>query len=80
MKSIKTVGELKVFIKDLPDDMLLVSYENNTEEIGYRNMLSCEVKNMKGKTEYAYDVFDGIDYPYEVLVGDENGIPCLIIS
>ncbi|MBE5937129.1 MAG: hypothetical protein E7265_03765 [Lachnospiraceae bacterium] len=76
----KTVGELKEFIKDLPDDMLLANYESNMEISDYRNRLSCDVVNMKTKTKYSWDRFDGTDYSYEVLERAEDGVPCLIIS
>ena len=76
----ETVGELKDFIKDLPNDMLLVKYESNMETSGYRNRLSCDIVNMKKETEDAYDAFDGTHYTYEVLVKAEDGIACLRIS
>ena len=76
----KTVGELKEFIKDLPDDMLLANYESNMEINGYRNRLSCDVVNMKTETKHSWDRFDGTDYSYEVLERAEDGVPCLIIS
>ena len=76
----KTVGELKKFIKELPDDMLLANYESNMETRGYRNRLLCEVVNMKRETKGTYDAFDGTYYTYEVLVSAEDGTPCLRIS
>lgn len=76
----KTVGELKEFIKNLPDDMLLVNYESDMETRGYRNNLFCDVVNMKKETRNSCDVFDGIDYSYEVFVKAKDGTPCLRIS
>ena len=75
----KTVGELKEFIKDLPDDMLLVNYENDMETRGYRNRVSCRVDNMEKETKTTWDRFDGTSYNYEVFVESKNGIPCLKI-
>lgn len=76
----KTVGELKEFIKDLPDNMLLANYESNIERGGYRNRLYCDVINMKQETKYTYDRFDGTEYKYEVLERSEDGVPCLRFS
>ena len=76
----KTVGELKEFIKDLPDDMLLVNYESNLETSGYMNRLSCDVVNMKKETKYSWDRFDETEYSYEVFDITKDGIPCLRFS
>lgn len=77
---LKTVGELKEFIKDLPDDMLLANYESNMETSGYKNKLFCDVVNMKKETKHSWDRFDGTDYSYEVLERAEDGVPCLRFS
>ena len=74
---LKTVGDLKEFIKDLPDDMLLANYESNMETSGYRNRLFCTIANMKEEIKYAWDRFDGTDYSYKVLESAEDGTPCL---
>lgn len=76
----KTVGELKEFIKNLPDDMLLVSYQSNMEMSGYRNWLFCDVAKMNKEERQTWDRFDGTDYSYEVFVKVEDGIPCLRIN
>ena len=39
----KTVGELKEFIKNLPDDMPLVNYQSSMERSGYQNNVFCSV-------------------------------------
>ena len=75
----KTVGELKEFIKDLPDDMLLTSYRSNMEKSGYENDLYCHVDTMKKETRETWDRFDGTYYTYEVMVKSEDGVPCLNI-
>ena len=42
-----TVGELKEFIKNLPDEMLIVNYHSDMETYGYTNNIICTVSNMK---------------------------------
>ncbi len=76
----KTVGELKEFIKNLPDDMPLVNYQSNMETSGYRNRVICDVANMKKEERPTWDRFDGTYYSYEVFVKTEDGSPCLIIN
>lgn len=76
----KTVGELKSFLKDVPDDVLLVKYRSDMETSGYRNDFYCSVTNMSKHKKDAYDRFDGTDYSYEVYEPDENGEPCLRIG
>ncbi len=76
----RTVGELKEFIKDLPDDMLLANYESDMETSGYRNRLFCEVAKMCKETKHGYDSFDGTSYTYEVLETAEDGEDYLRIS
>lgn len=75
----KTVGELKEFIKDLPNDMLLVNYQSDMEKSGYQNKLFCDVINMKTERKKTWDRFDGTPYSYEVMVETEDGTPCLRI-
>ena len=75
----KTVGELKEFIKDLPDDMLLTMYRSNMETSGYRNNVFCQIDNMGEETRETWDRFDGTPYKYEVMVESKEGIPCLKI-
>ena len=47
MKNIKTVRELKEFIKNLPDDTLLVNYQCDLEKCGYFNTASFDIVKMK---------------------------------
>lgn len=78
----KTVGELKEMIKDLPDDMKLVMYKSNMETSGYQNSVYTSVEDMVSKKKHTYDRFDGISYDYEVYIGNknnENGEKCLKI-
>lgn len=76
----KTVGELKALIKDLPDDTPIVTYKSDMEKSGYQKNVSCSVANMKAETREAYDAFDGIRYKYEAMVESADGVPCLRIN
>ena len=73
----KTVGELKEFIKDLPDDLLLVTFKSDMETSGYRNDIDCMFANMEVETRHAFDSFDGTYFSYEVMVDSKGGKPCL---
>jgi hypothetical protein len=73
----KTVGELKEFIKDLPDNMMLLNFQSDMEKNGYVNRLFCSVAYMKKETRQSWDRFDGTPYSYEVFIKSEYGIPCL---
>lgn len=68
----KTVRDLKDFINNLPDDMPLVIYR---EDSGYRNELHPHISNMRKERNYE---LNGISYSYEVMVASKNGIPCLV--
>ena len=76
----KTVGELKEFIKDLPDDMLLVKYRSDMETSGYQNSFYCDVATMKKEVKNTWDRFDGTNYSYEVFETSKDGSSCLRIS
>ena len=76
----RTVGELKEFIKNLPDDMPLVTHQSAMEKIGYQNNVFCNVVNMKKETRETWDRFDKIAYTYETMVRSADGIPCLEID
>lgn len=75
----KTIGELKEFIKDLPNDMPLVSYHSDMEKSGYFNSIGVSVENMSTERCETWDRFDGGNYSYEIYKSDENGTPCLKI-
>ena len=79
-KTIKTIGDLKEFIKNLPDDTLVVKYQRDMEKSGYQNNLFCNVATMKKETKSTFDRFDYIPYSYEVFVESEDGISCLEIN
>lgn len=74
-----TVGELKEFIKNLPDEMLIVNYHSDMETYGYTNNIICTVSNMKKERRESWDRFDNTDFSYEVYVKSEDGIPCLTL-
>lgn len=83
MKNIKTVRELKEFIKDLPDDTLLVNYQCDLEKCGYFNTASFDIVKMKKETKQTWDRFDGCDYTYEVFAranDSEDGVICLKVD
>lgn len=69
----KTVGELKAFLRDIPDDTPIVQYESNMERSGYFNRCFVDVAKMSLATKGAVDSFDGIHYTYEVYEKDDNG-------
>ena len=69
-----TVGELKEKLKDVPDDLLIVSFEQDMETCGIRPAYpSCRVMKCKKKTKHSYDRFDGTDYSYTVYEEDARG-------
>ena len=74
---LRTVGELKEYIKNLPDDMLLVKEEITMEISGFRNKLFLDVTKMKEEVKQGYDAFDGEPFEYKVFVPAEEGTECL---
>lgn len=79
-KRIKTVGDLKEFIKNLPDDTLVVNYRRDIERRGYQNNVSCNITNMKKETRATWDEFADMPYKYEVFVESKEGVSCLLIN
>ena len=75
-----TVGELKQFIKDLPDDMPLVSYKSNMERSGYMQSVHVDVVPMKMEVDTATDAFDDITYRYEKFIRHPEGEKVLTIT
>ncbi len=69
----KTVGELKAFLKDIPDDTPIVQYESNMERSGYFNRCFVGIAKMSETTRQAVDAFDGIHYSYNVYEKDSDG-------
>ena len=77
---IKTVGELKEIIRDLPDDMLVINYVSDMEGSGYENKNYCRIRKMEKQTEQRYDAFDYTSYTKEVYKETDEGADCLVIS
>ena len=75
-----TVGELKEFIKNLPDDMPLVAYKSNMERSGYLPRVQVSVVPMKKEISTATDAFDYTTYQYEHYVRDPEGTQVLNIT
>lgn len=77
----KTVGELKDFIKDLPDDMLLIARSNNFE---LKNSLVAgihvDLEKFNAKKEQFVDGFDYTVYYEDIYIRDKNGNMCLKID
>ncbi len=77
----KTVGELKEFIKNLDDNMPLVSVSNNFELKG--SLVSgarARVERFNIKNQQFVDAFDHTVYYEEVYVSNKNGTECLQIG
>lgn len=69
-----TVGELKEKLKDVSDNLLIVSFKRDMETFGIQPAyLSCKVMKCKKETEETYDRFDGTDYSYTVYKEDADG-------
>lgn len=79
---VRTVGELKEYIKDLSDDMTIVKYHSDMEKSGYLPMLGiCTCKMVSERVE-TYDAFDGEPYTYEAFssTDDDSGVLCLMLD
>lgn len=69
-----TVGELRERLKNVDDNMLIVSYREDMEERGileahpYAGVI--KVKEVEKST---WDRFDGIDYTYTAYERDKHG-------
>ena len=76
----KTVKELKEFLKDLPDDMLILKKSDNFELRGAIDAgIYVKVGKYKATMETFVDGFDYESYQHEVYQMDDNGIECLQI-
>ena len=77
----KTVGELKEYLKNFPDDMLIVKYDKDMERSGYFNDVFFGTDNMEKVTRKTWDRFDHTEYTYETYFesSKENSIRCLVI-
>ena len=69
-----TVGELKAKLKDVPDDLLVVSLEHDMERSGImKSYPACKILKCKEVERKTWDRFDGDDYTYKVFVEDKDG-------
>ena len=79
--TIRTIGELREFIKEMSDDTPIICYKSDMETSGYRKGAYINKSNYIEKTKEGYDSFDRIDYTYKVFVEDkENGIEAVSIG
>lgn len=76
----KTIGELKKFIENIPDDTKLVIKSDNSELRGsYVNSVYVSEKKMKPNVKSFNDFFDHTSYTKEVFEADDNGENVVII-
>lgn len=69
-----TVGELKNILKDIPDDLEIVTFESDMEKCGImKAYISPRVETYRKEIKTTWDRFDGGSYIYEVFEKDENG-------
>ena len=82
MMLIRTVGELKNFIKDLPNDTPVLAYKSDMEQQGYQPKMGVRLENMVSEERETYDAFDYTSYTYEVFspTHDDTGTLCLLIG
>lgn len=73
----KTVGELKKFLENMPDDAPLVIYKSDIERSGYVQEVYPALKLMSVEKAEAVDGFDYTVYEYERYVPNKNGTPTL---
>lgn len=75
-----TVKELKEMIKDLPDDMKIVQYQEGMERQGYLEGACIKVEKRTPVEVETYDRFDYTEYSYRRYEFDANGIEMLSIN
>lgn len=76
-----TVGDLKKFIEELPDDMLIASVSSNFELKGnYENNVYMRIRKMKEEVIDCYDSFDYIHYKTKVVKPKPDGDDMLVIG
>jgi hypothetical protein len=73
MHFIKNVGELKEYLKTLPDDLPIVKYRSNMEKSGYFEGVHAVTATMSKETHDTYDAFDYTPYTYESYALDQHG-------
>ena len=82
MPRTKTVGELKEYIKNLPDDTPIISYQSDMEKSGYQSISCASTQKMVTEKRETYDAFDYTPYSYTVFSPskDDTGTLCLVID
>lgn len=82
MPRARTVGELKEYIKNLPDDTPIVSYQSDMEKSGYQSISCASTQKMVTEKRETYDAFDYTPYSYTVFSpsDDDTGTLCLVIG
>ena len=75
-----TVKELKEMIKDLPDDMKIVQYQEGMERRGYLEGAFIKVEKRTPVEVETYDRFDYTEYSYQRYEFDVDGIEMLSIN
>lgn len=82
MSRARTVGELKEYIKNLPDDTLIISYQSDMEKSGYQRVSCVYTRKMVSEERETYDAFDYTPYSYTVFSPseDDDGSLCLVIG
>ena len=82
MSRARTVGELKEYIKNLPDDTLIISYQSDMEKSGYQSISCASTQKMVTEKRETYDAFDYTPYSYTVFSPskDDTGTLCLVIG
>ena len=76
----KTVKELRDYLANLPDDMIIVHFIEDMERSGYMPNIYPRVANMSPIKEQTYDSFDGTAYDYTHYIYDEEGTPVLALN
>ena len=82
MMLIRTVGELKDFIKDLSDDTPVVAFRYGVVTGGYQANVSISAQNMISEKHETYDALGRPSYTYEVFspTHDDTGTFGLLIG
>ena len=75
-----TVKELKEMIKDLPDDMKIVQYQEGMEKRGFLEGAFIKVEKRIPVEVETYDRFDYTKYSYKRYEFDVDGIEMLSIN
>lgn len=75
-----TVKELKEMIKDLPDNMKIVQYQEGMERRGFLEGAFIKIEKRTPVEVETYDRFDYTEYSYKRYEYDVDGIEMLSIN